>query len=100
MKTEKSKEIYNADLRLNPHQYTIEELEANIDNFRPTTLYQTQTLTATFCAKYILNPKLKFSSEDSWFDYVDVLEYQPHLSGKKLNDALLELPIPNHENTK
>ena len=79
----------NGYLRINPHHYTIEELEFNINFLRPTTLYETQTLTADFCAKYLLDPDLEFMSEDSWFDYRDVLDCQPHITKTELYNACL-----------
>ena len=92
----------NGYLRINPHQYTIEELEYNIDNLRPTTLYETQTLTADFCAKYLLDPDLEnsFMSEDSWFDYRDVLDSQPHITKTELHNACLAFAILKKKNSK
>lgn len=76
--------ISNAHLRKNV--YDIATLELNIDKFSLWTLLRTQTLTADFCVKNILDKKM--SSCDEGICIADVLNNQPHITEKELLDAI------------
>ena len=69
--------------------YTIAELEASIDNLSVKYLLNYQTLTAEFCAKYILNDYCATCQEDTYICTGDVLNKQPHLTRSELNAACL-----------
>lgn len=80
--------ITNEDLRKN--KYSLEELENNIHNFNLKTLLINQTLTASFCAKYILSEEYASRVEETYIDSNDVLGYQPHISDEELSKAFCE----------
>jgi hypothetical protein len=73
-----SKIITNEDLYKNKYSY--ETLKNNIYAVSLLDILKTQTLTPTFCIKYILNPDFHFIPSDNLITIKDVLKYQPHIS--------------------
>jgi hypothetical protein len=74
-------QINNSDLT--KRQYTMEELEKNINNLDAKRLLLTQKLTLEFCKKYILDMDIDNGSEESYdFDMCYILKRQPHLKNK------------------
>jgi hypothetical protein len=71
-------------------RYTISELEASIDHLSVKYLLNYQTLTAEFCAKYILNDYCATCQEDTYICTGDVLNKQPHLTRVELNAACIK----------
>lgn len=68
------------DHMLSYNKFDIHILEKNINNLSLKTLLYTQTLTAEFCAKYILDKKYASCVEDKFIDVGDVLNAQPHIT--------------------
>ena len=68
------------DHMLRYHKFDIHTLEKNINNLSLKTLLYTQTLTAEFCVKYILDEKYASCVEDTYIDMGDVLNAQPHIT--------------------
>lgn len=68
------------DHMLRYHKFDIHILEKNINNLSLKTLLYTQTLTAEFCVKYILDEKYASCVEDTYIDMGDVLNAQPHIT--------------------
>ena len=70
-------------------QYSIAELEANIDNLQIKIILHTQVLTAEFCAKYILDEAHATCLEDVYLiDEGYVLTHQPHITKAELEAAV------------
>lgn len=79
--------IYSTDLY--NRQYSLEELERNIDHLNHKILLSTQRLTAEFCVKHILDLNIKGGDEDTYlFDVSYILERQPHLNEKELRSLI------------
>jgi len=79
------------DHMLRYHKFDIHILEKNINNLSLKTLLYTQTLTAEFCVKYILDEKYASCIEDIYIDFGDVLNAQPHISKQDLLQAIHKL---------
>ena len=76
------------DLRNNKNKYSIEELERNIRNLQIKMILTTQTLTADFCAKYVLDEYYATCMEDVYLiDFGYVLYHQPHITREELEEA-------------
>ena len=66
--------------------YDIETLEFNIDRLGLKRLLVTQTLTADFCIKYLLNPEEHgMCVEDHSISKSDILLYQKHITQEELD---------------
>jgi hypothetical protein len=87
--------IFDHDLR--NHQYSIEQLEENIDNLTNKTLLYTQKLTADFCVKYILNDEYTSCVEETYINVYDVLQAQPHITKEELSEALTKFKAINDD---
>ena len=71
------------------NKYTIAELEANIKNLEIKHILHYQTLTADFCAKYILNEDYATCEEDLYLiDIGYVLYHQKHLTYDDIEKSL------------
>jgi hypothetical protein len=79
------------DHMLRNHKFDIYTLEKNINNLSLKTLLYTQTLTAEFCIKYILDQKYASCVEDTYIDIGDVLNAQPHITKQDLLQAIHKL---------
>ena len=81
--------ITNSDLRNNKNNYSLLELEANINNLQIKIVLNTQTLNADFCAKYILDENRATCEEDLWLiDIGYVLTKQPHITREELEEKM------------
>lgn len=79
--------LFNNDIIKN--KYSTEELEQNIRHLSMTVLVNYQTLTADFCAKYILDEKNMDSYEEKdRLDYWYVLRKQPHITREQLLESM------------
>jgi hypothetical protein len=73
------------DLLNNPNKYTIEELEANIKYLNKKILLFSQTLTAEFCVRYIMDMDIDNGSEDSYiYDVNYITSFQKHLTDESI----------------
>ena len=88
--------IFDHDLR--NRQYSIEQLEENIDNLTNKTLLYTQKLTADFCVTYILNDEYTSCVEETYINVYDVLQAQPHITKEELSEALTKFKAINDDN--
>ena len=80
------------DLINNRNKYCIEELEANLQHLEIKHILQTQTLTAEFCVKYVLNEDYASCQEDLYLiDIGYVLYHQKHLTREMLEEKIKEL---------
>ena len=78
--------ISNSDLLYN--KYDIHTLTKNVKHLNKKYLLCTQTLTAEFCVKYILDMDIESGSEDSYlYDKNHILEYQPHITEEDFYNA-------------
>lgn len=78
------------DLINNRNKYSIEELEANLQHLEIKHILQTQTLTAEFCVKYVLNEDYASCQEDLYLiDIGYVLYHQKHLTREILEEKSL-----------
>jgi len=81
--------ITNSDLRNNKNNYSLLELEANINNLQIKIVLNTQILNADFCAKYILDENRATCEEDLWLiDVGYVLTKQPHITREELEEKM------------
>ena len=81
--------ITNSDLRNNKNNYSLLELEANINNLQIKIVLNTQILNADFCAKYILDENRSTCEEDIWLiDIGYVLTKQPHITREELEEKM------------
>ena len=81
--------ITNSDLRNNKNNYSLLELEANINNLQIKIVLNTQILNADFCAKYILDENRATCEEDLWLiDIGYVLTKQPHITREELEEKM------------
>ena len=79
-KTNTEDYISNYDLIKN-NIYSVERLEKNIDHLNHKLVLYTQTLTAAFCVKYLLDMDIDGGDEDSYlFDVPFILMHQKHIS--------------------
>lgn len=81
--------ISNEDLFKNKHKYTTEELEENLDHLWLKNILATQTLTAEFCVKHMLNAQMPDVDYEEWLYFTDytVLTRQKHLTEDDLQRA-------------
>ena len=87
-KDEKMK-VTNTDLLANRNRYSIDILEKNIKHLDEKILLATQTLTAEFCVKYILDLDIEGGGEESYiFDVCYISEFQKHITEKELQDLI------------
>lgn len=82
--------IRDEDLRVN--QYSIEELEANLDDLNLRIVLNTQRLTADFCMRHMLLIEPEDYGWEDWyfFDTRRVLDRQKHLTEADLTRAWYE----------
>ena len=79
---------YN-DLFHNRNKYSIAELEANLKHLEVKHILQTQTLTAEFCVKYVLNEDYATCQEDLYLlDIGYVLRHQKHLTREMIEEKI------------
>jgi hypothetical protein len=81
----------NNDLYLN--QYDYETLKTNIYVVSLIDVLKTQTLTAEFCVKYILNNKFQLADEDQNITMELVKKLQPHLTDDDFYKAELSVSM-------
>lgn len=80
-----NKHLTDDDLLKNPNKYTTRELKNSIKYLNKKIMLATQTLTAEFCAKYILDLDIHNGSEDSYiYDYDYICDFQPHITKDKM----------------
>lgn len=73
------------DLLNNPNHYTLSELERNIKYLNKKIILSTQTLSAEFCVKYILDLDIDNGSEDSYiYDAEYITSFQKHLTTSEI----------------
>ena len=66
-------------------QWTIEELETNIDRLSLKSILYTQKITAEFAVKYILTTDAYACCvEETYYDIDDILDLQPHLTREEI----------------
>jgi hypothetical protein len=71
------------------NKYSMEELEANLNHLEIKHILQHQTLTAEFCAKYVLNEDYATCEEDLYLiDIGYVLYHQKHLTREMIEKKL------------
>ena len=80
--------LTNDDLYKN--KYDLHILKANIYAVSLLDILKTQTLTAEFCVKYILNNDYQFLKEDETITIDDVRTFQPHILYEDLFEARIE----------
>ena len=69
-------------------KYTMDVLEKNVDRLNKKVLLCTQTLTAEFCVKHILEMDIDSGSEDSYiFDKKYILKRQKHITEEEFYTA-------------
>lgn len=78
------------DLIKNKYAYSLNELEASVDNLSVKYLLNYQKLDVEFCAKYILNDYCATCQEDTYICSGDVLLKQPHLNREELSAACIK----------
>jgi hypothetical protein len=76
-------------LDLYKKKYDRETLKAHIYELKLIDILKTQIIDVTFAVRYILNTKYQLTPEDNIIAPM-VLQYQPHISYKELQDAILE----------
>ena len=71
------------------NKYSMEELEANVNHLEIKHILHHQTLTAEFCAKYVLNEDYATCEEDLYLiDIGYVLYHQKHLTREMIEKIL------------
>ena len=74
-------------------QYSINELEENINQLYGKTILCTQIINAEFCAKYILNENYSDGVEEDYLYSVDyIMRKQPHITEKELVYWIEKIP--------
>jgi hypothetical protein len=69
-------------------KHTMDVLEKNVDRLNKKVLLCTQTLTAEFCVKHILETDIDSGSEDSYiFDKKYILKRQKHITEEEFYTA-------------
>ena len=66
-------------LDLYNNKYDLQTLKTNIYFVSLVDILKTQTLTAEFCVKYILNSDFQLSEEEDKLTIDDVKKWQPHI---------------------
>jgi hypothetical protein len=69
------------------NKYDLSTLKANIYVVSLVDILKSQTLTADFCVKYILNNSYQFSKEEEMITLDMVKIYQPHITFDDLAEA-------------
>ena len=89
MEKENTNKLTYWDLINNRNKYSIEVLEANLQHLEIKHILQTQTLTAEFCVKYVLNEDYASCQEDLYLiDIGYVLYHQKHLTREMIEKSL------------
>lgn len=79
--------INDADLYIK--KFTIDILEKNIKRLNKKRVLNTQTLTADFCVKYLLDNDIESGSEDSYiWDTAYILDHQEHITDEEWEEAI------------
>lgn len=85
----------NADLYT--REWTIEELEENIDRLSLKSILYTQRITAEFAVNYILTTdEYACCVEETYYDLNDVLDLQPHLTREEILNVGRRLYAEKH----
>ena len=83
--------LTDTDLLNNKYKYTVQEIEENVSHLDHKIMLATQTLTAEFCVKYILDLDIDHGGEESYiFDVCYIIEFQKHLSDEDMRQAMNE----------
>jgi hypothetical protein len=79
------------------NKYNIDDLIENLKNLEIKIILQTQTLTADFCAKYVLDEYYATCLEDVYLiDFGYVLYHQKHITLEELSEAY-DIHSPDHK---
>jgi hypothetical protein len=82
-------------------QWSIEEIETNIDRLSLKSILYTQTITAEFAVKYILTTdKYACCVEETYYDLDDVLDLQPHITREEILAIILQMYDEKHAITE
>ena len=82
------------DLLKNRYKYNIQDIEENVYRLNKKIMLATQTLTAEFCVKYILDLDIDNGSEDSYiYDVNYITSFQEHLTKDDMNQAMIEQQV-------
>lgn len=81
--------LTDQDIIKNKNAYSINDLEFSVDNLSVKYLLNYQTLTAEFCAKYILNDYCATCQENTYICSDDVLRKQKHITPEELSAACI-----------
>jgi len=76
-------------LDLYNNKYDRNILKDNIYSLKLTDILKTQILDISFIVRYILSDLYQLTEEDKKIDINMVIKYQPHITKKELNMALL-----------
>lgn len=76
-------------INLHSQKYDRQTLKDHIYAVDFTELLSTQHIDISFAVRYILNKKYQLSLKDKTITPEIVVQYQPHISLKELNNALL-----------
>ena len=80
--------LTNTDLLNNRYKYSMDIILENVQHLDKKILLATQTLTAEFCIKYILDMDIESGSEYSYiFDVCYILTKQKHITEKELMEC-------------
>ena len=77
-------------LDLYNNKYDRKTLKEHIYEVKLVDILKTQTLDMTFIVRYILSDLYQLHSEDMSISVEDVIKYQPHITKKELEKALLD----------
>ena len=80
-----------SDYDLKSKKYDMFTLEKNIHHLSQWTLVKYQDLTASFCAKYILDEAYSSCEEDTYICIEDILCFQQHLNRDDIVNAYNKL---------
>jgi hypothetical protein len=86
--------------QLYTREWTIKELEENIDRLSLKSILYTQQITAEFAVKYILTTdEYACCVEETYYDLDDVLDLQPHLTREEILCVARRLYASQHQSS-
>ena len=81
---------------LKKNKYPLELLELYVKHVDYRVILKTQVLTAEFCAKHIMHPKLLTSEDEYYMDVDYIIERQPHLTEEEIISACEAIGVYNY----
>lgn len=88
--------LITAERDLKNNKYSLELLEIYVKHVDYRIILRTQVLTAEFCAKHIMHPKLLTTEDEYYMDVDYIIQRQPHLTEDEIISACEAIGVYNY----